>query len=401
MPEPLGHLIHIPFIKHLQSIITSKFTRLIERMENGHFILITRVNPISDNIEALDEYYSDRGKNPLSDVWTGTVIQEQISEFFKTKSNLALSIFTDGVPLFKSNQISLWPVLLQVLNLPPSIRFKAENIIMCGMWYGIRKPDMKLLLDPVVKTLEDLYRDGFETQISSGKMHMKVKLMFGVFDLVARPTVIYTKQFNGEFCCPVCYHPGKRLPNGARIYLPRDYPFRTYETIIQDGTLAESTGNSVNGSVGISPLAHTINLVDGIPVDDMHCAHEGIVKRLMSLWFESSNHTEPYYLGRNTAAIDRVLIQQHPPHEFSRCPRSIAKHLKFWKASEFKNWLLFYLLPLLLDYLPSLYLHHYALLTCMCHAHPPTRINRFILARCCGDDAKRFYCITSRTLWRI
>ena len=26
VPEPLGHLIHIPFIKHLQSIITSKFT---------------------------------------------------------------------------------------------------------------------------------------------------------------------------------------------------------------------------------------------------------------------------------------------------------------------------------------------------------------------------------------
>ena len=115
--------------------------------------LVTRVNPISDNIEALDEYYSDRGKNSLSDVWTGSVIQEQMSEFFKTKNNLALSIFTDGVPLFKSNQTSLWPVLLQVLNLPPSIRFKAENIVMCGMWYGIRKPDMKLLLDPVVRSL--------------------------------------------------------------------------------------------------------------------------------------------------------------------------------------------------------------------------------------------------------
>ena len=57
------------------------------------------------------------------------------------------------------------------------------------------------------------------------------------------------------------------------------------------------TGNctSVNGIVGISPLAYTINLVDGIPVDDMFCACDGIVKRLMNLWFESSNHAEPYY----------------------------------------------------------------------------------------------------------
>ena len=76
-----------------------------------------------------------------------------MSEFIKTKNNLALSIFTDGVPLFKSNKISLWPVLLQVLNLPPSIQFKTENIVMCGMWHGIRKPDRKLLLDPVVKLL--------------------------------------------------------------------------------------------------------------------------------------------------------------------------------------------------------------------------------------------------------
>ena len=145
--------------------------------------LVTRVNSISDNIKAL---YSERGKNPLSDVWTGSVIQQQRVSFLKQRITL-LSAYLLIVPLFKSNKTSLWPVLLQVLNLPPSIRFKAENIVMCGMWYGIRNPDMKLLLNPVVKTLEDLYRDGFETQTSSGKMHMKVKLMFGVFDLLPSP----------------------------------------------------------------------------------------------------------------------------------------------------------------------------------------------------------------------
>ena len=56
-------------------------------MEQDNFIIyfVTRVNSISDNIEALDEHYSEREKNPLSDVWTGSVIQEQMSEFFKNK----------------------------------------------------------------------------------------------------------------------------------------------------------------------------------------------------------------------------------------------------------------------------------------------------------------------------
>ena len=71
---------------------------------------------------------------------------------------------------------------------------------------------------------------------------------------------------------------------------------------------------------------------------------------------------EPYYFGQYVTEIDKILMQQNPPHEFACSPRSIARHLKFWKASEFKNWLLFYSLSFLLDYLPSLYLHHYALL---------------------------------------
>ena len=176
-----------------------------------------------------------------------------MSEFFETKNTLALSIFTDGVPLLKSNQKNFWPVLLQVLNLPPTLRFKAGNIIMCRMWYGIRKPYMKQLLDPVVKSLEDLNRDGVQIQTSSGKMLLKLKLMFGVFDLVAKPSVtcICTKQFNGEFGCSVCYHPGKRFDNGARIDLLGE---RTHENIINDGTLAESTGKCVNGILGVSPF---------------------------------------------------------------------------------------------------------------------------------------------------
>ena len=77
------------------------------------------------------------------------------------------------------------------------------------------------------------------------------------------------------------------------IILASDFPMELgsiYLETIQDGTIAESTGNSVYGIVGVSPLANILNLVDGIPIDDMHCAYEGIVKRLMSLWFESSNH---------------------------------------------------------------------------------------------------------------
>ena len=44
-------------------------------------------------------------------------------------------------------------------------------------------------------------------------------------------------------------------------------------------------------------------------------------------------------------------LKQHPPHDFSGIPRSIEKYRKYWKASELKNWLLYYSLPLLMSFL--------------------------------------------------
>ena len=118
-----------------------------------------------------------------------------------------------------------------------------------------------------------------------------------------------------------------------------------------------------------SQLSHIIgfNIINGIPVDYMHAGPEGIVKRLMYRWFEKSNHMKGYYIGSEVNAIDSVLVKLKPPHDFTRAPRSIARHRKYWKASEFRNWLLYYSLPLLLHKLPSLYYHHYAPLVCAMH----------------------------------
>ena len=99
----------------------------------------------------------------------------------------------------------------------------------------------------------------------------------------------------------------------------------------------------------------------------MHAVLEGVTRWLVRAWFDSKYHGEAFYIGRNVQAIDIQLMRQCPPSEFSRPPRSIQRHISYWKASELRNWLLVYSLPLLLGYLPSLYWHHYALLVCAIH----------------------------------
>lgn len=173
------------------------------------------------------------------------------------------------------------------------------------------------------------------------------------------------KQFNGKYGCSTCTHPGTRLSNNARVYLPttRANP-RTHHTIMAAAKEAEIFGISVRGIKGVSVLATSLDLVNSVPVDCMHAVLEGVVRLLLHAWFDSENHREAFYLGCSGRQIDKLLLQQCPPHEFTHPPRSVLNHRNYWKASELRNWLLFYSLPILMEYLPPLYLHHYALLVC-------------------------------------
>ena len=81
-----------------------------------------------------------------------------------------------------------------ILNLPPLLRQKAENIILCGLWYGPKKPDASHLLDPVMKVLNNLYEKGFEILRSQAQTQLcRVKLVSAVFDLIARALVLKMK----------------------------------------------------------------------------------------------------------------------------------------------------------------------------------------------------------------
>ncbi len=306
----------------------------------------------------------------LCDIWDGSALSPLCvpGRFFSDKNHLAFSLSTDGVPLFKSSKLTLWPVYLTILNLPANIRMNSENVILCGLWVGPTKPEMDLLLNPVTKCLRQLFTSGLEIETPSGAVTVRAKLVTGIFDLPAKAAVLCAKQFNGEFGCSVCLHQGKRLPNNSRIYLPDDtYKERTHSEVIEAALEAERTKVSVQGVYGHSPLSNTMDLVNSIPVDYMHCVLEGVTRWLLKSWFNSKNHMAPFYIGRHVKQIDRELLKQRPPSEFSRPPLSIQSHLRYWKASELRYWLLFYSLPLLLNHLPSLYWHHYALLVCAIH----------------------------------
>lgn len=265
------------------------------------------------NWESL--HMASTNSDVLRDVWDGSALRPLCApgRFFSNKNHLALSLSTDGVPLFKSSRLSLWPVYLVILNLPANIRMNSENVIMCSLWVGPTKPIINLLLDPVMKSLQQLSTVGVTIQNLSECVTVRAKLVNGVFDLPAKAAVLCAKQFNGEYGCSVCLHPGKRQPNNARIYLPdATYRERTHSQVISAARRADRISSSVQGVYGKSPLSSSLDLVSSIPIDYMHCVLEGVTRWLMKSWFDSKNHTAPFYIGRRVKEVDCKLLKQQP-----------------------------------------------------------------------------------------
>ena len=240
------------------------------------------------------------------------------------------------------------------------------NIATCLLWIGNCKPQMALIFEHFKEIIDKVNSQGILVKTPDGARTFRIKPLYGVFDMVAKAPILNMNQFNGKSGCPSCIHPGKRI-NHTQTYPPgTDYTLRTTQSMRVAAAKAEKESSVVNGIKGPSVIASIVDIAFGAPIDYMHCVLEGVVKRLMEKWVSSPQC--PYYLSKQKLKeIDQSLTLQCPPHDFSRAPRSILKHRKFWKASEYRSWLLFYSLPLLLSFLPPLYIHHFALLVCAIH----------------------------------
>lgn len=66
-------------------------------------------------------------------------------------------------------------------------------------------------------------------------------------------------------------------------------------------------------------------------------------------------------MGREIDEVDRRLVKIKPPVEITMTPRSLTER-KFWKASEWQAFLLFYSLLVLKGILPARFWNHLFLL---------------------------------------
>ncbi|XP_043205523.1 uncharacterized protein LOC122372406 [Amphibalanus amphitrite] len=275
----------------------------------------------------------------------------------------------DGLPVYKASSASLWPILVQINELNYSAR--KEQLLMCGLWLGDKKPLWSTYSKPFLAELKSMGTDGISWRRGSELMRTIIKTQAIVCDAPARCMVQGIHQFNGAYGCAWCLHEGTVVRKGdgtARIYEHRtDVERRTHASVIASArTAIQENISHHNGVKAASPLLLLpaecgVDIVDSFSADYMHAILLGVVRQFLDLWFSSKWSSSPFSIRSSLREADDRLMAVRPPQDLSRTPRTL-RDSAHWKASECRNWLLYYSVPVLFGLLAPRFLDHWCLL---------------------------------------
>jgi len=382
------------YCKHCLSYIDDEHSTLCANAHCGkmfdcstgnYFLEMPVLNQVK-NLFAQDGFFESLGhrfrhesaKGHYHDIYDGQLYKSYCENDgpLSKQENISFVGNTDGAPVFKSSNVSIWPIFLIVNELPYKLRMRKENMILAALWFGIKKPVMSTFLKPLSESLKQMAAGIKCYSPKIGYFISKGYLMCFTADLPARCLICNCNQYNGSYSCWKCLQQGATAKSGkghTHIFPYLDAepkgPKRTAHSVFVDATTAvnerlKGKSNAVaHGIKGPSwfILFPKFNIIDGVAIDYMHGVLLGVQKRLLHLWFAQEFAKERFSFSKLVGEADSKLKMMRPTLEITRLPRSIQNELKYWKASEFRSFLLFYGAIVMFGILDDERLSHYLL----------------------------------------
>lgn len=291
-------------------------------------------------------------------------------------SDITCSMNSDRIAIFKSSQFSTWPLLISINELDYPLRRK--NTLLAGLWFGNKKPNFNTFLGPLVDQSQELAEFGIEWKTDNKVYRSKVFFTMFSADSVARCQIQFINQFNGEYSCPWCLVKGETYHLSERshkwIFDPTEKAinrshtqFTNHLRSLQEQLENGTSVSTVFGVKGASKLLLILkfDIVQGFTFDYMHTCLLGVVRTLTLAWLDSKQHNEQFYIGNRSEEINMRIKLCKVPLDCRRTLRGL-KDVKYWKASEWKTWMLISV-PILHGILPNCYRKHFGkLVTAVC-----------------------------------
>ena len=146
----------------------------------------------------------------LADVYDGCIWKEFVNfrgrPFLSEPYCLAFSLNVDWFQPFKHVTDSVGAIYITILNLPRYLRYRPENIILCGVIPGPKEPkDLNVYLQPIVQELLLLWEGVMMDIQSYGSINIKGALLCITSDLPATRKVCGFASHSASFGCSKCF----------------------------------------------------------------------------------------------------------------------------------------------------------------------------------------------------
>ena len=233
--------------------------------------------------------------------------------------SVSIQINVDGLPLFKSSNTQLWPILGKLVN--PQV----QEPFIIGIFCGSQKPaNLAEYLAEFVTETNTLEEEGKLWQ--EGRIQVKVSCV--ICDAPAKAYLKQIKGHSGYFGCDKCVQKGVWV--GKMTFPQTDANMRS------DAQFDEMSDEAHH--LGPSPLG----MVTQLPLDYMHLVCLGVMKRVLLRCIRGPI-VNGCRIGANAVEqISDSLIQMKNflPREFLRKGRSL-REVDRWKATKFRKFLLY------------------------------------------------------------
>ncbi len=344
-----GRHISYPFLTYCYMSVTTSLQSLLNRPE----------------FFPMCEQWRTRSVEPgvYRDVYDGNIWKEFLyyddQPFLSEPHNYALMLNMDFFQPYKHVNYSVGALYCTILNLPRSVRYKQENVLLVGLLPGPHEPEHNInsYLEPFVGELLQFW-DGVDLYVPSitGKQRVRLALICVSCDIPAGRKVCGFLGHSAHYGCSRCW---KKFSGGVGTMdysgFNRDgWQLRTgfnhrqvAERLQHFSTRAEQERTESTSGCRYSVLLKLpyFDAPQMLIIDPMHNLFLGTAKHyLKSIWLHNDVISEVQF-----ESIQRRVDSSQIPAELGRIPHKIRSGFSSFTADQWKNWTCYFSLISLFD----------------------------------------------------
>ena len=307
-------------------------------------------------VELCERWRNRPSSGSLGDIYDGRIWKEFATvngkPFLSAPHNLLLSTNVDWFRPYTHTNESIGAIYMVVLNLPREVRFKPENVLLCGIIPGPKEPPYTLnsYLGPIVEELQKLW-SGINVKLSVGRtISCRAALACCACDLPATRKLLGFSSYNSSHGCSKCLHFFPFDKNADKFDFS-DFDYQNWKArdlshyqsaskeYLKARTKAKQKEAVRDNGVRYCILTQLpyFNPIRFHVVDPMHNLLLGTAKHMMSTWLDRKilNSTD-------CEKIASIIEKFDCPAEVGRIPSKISSNFAGFTADQWRNWTLIY-----------------------------------------------------------